>query len=181
MFAALLGRVTHMMLALESWRILKLPLQFKRVPETRYVAGVGGGGGGGPCMKAWKGHCLKLWKVKSGLCWKPQDIRIGDSKVVVGVILHVVKLEGQCHPSKHFDITQEATEFWVCPAGFWSCFGLRFPYYASISPFWNGNMYLVSLYVGSMYLFFYFTGGYSWRDCLETVLILQKDYGEFWS
>lgn len=40
--------------------------------------------------------------------------------------------------------------FSVYPAGGWSCFDLIFPGYLSVSPFWNGDVSSVPLYVGSV-------------------------------
>lgn len=37
-------------------------------------------------------------------------------------------------------------------------FSLAVVYYAPSPPFWNGNIYSVPLYVGSVYLLFYSTG-----------------------
>lgn len=42
-----------------------------------------------------------------------------------------------------------AMGFYICPAGFWACFG-PIPFYSTISLFWNGNVYFVSKYVGSI-------------------------------
>ena len=38
----------------------------------------------------------------------------------------------------------------VSPDGFQSCFGPVFPHYAPFPMFWNGDVYPVPLYVGSM-------------------------------
>lgn len=43
-----------------------------------------------------------------------------------------VSKTGREEPSKPFDMEHGVTEFGVCPGGFWSSFGLLFPYYAPI-------------------------------------------------
>ena len=51
---------------------------------------------------------------------------------------------------ERFDIRHGTGEFGVCPASFWFCFGPVFSHYATFPVFLNGNVYLVTLYVGSM-------------------------------
>jgi hypothetical protein len=50
----------------------------------------------------------------------------------------------------HMPARHKSVRFNVCPAGFWSCFGLIPPFYVPIPPFWNGHIYFVSLYLGSV-------------------------------
>lgn len=71
-------------------------------------------------------------------------------------LLQAAKLEGWGHLSP-FDTGHGAIGFRICPAEFQSYFGPLFPYYASIPPFWNGNVCSVLLYN----LLFYFTGDYN--------------------
>lgn len=63
--------------------------------------------------------------------------------------------------NKPFDTGHRDAEFGVHPPGFWSCFGLVLPHYAPFSPFWNRNIYSMSLYVGNMWSAFWFYRGYS--------------------
>jgi hypothetical protein len=44
----------------------------------------------------------------------------------------------------------------VYPVGFESCFGMVLPYCFLILPFWNRNIHIVPLHLGSMYLNFCF-------------------------
>ena len=62
----------------------------------------------------------------------------------------VNKAERTWRSEKCFDNKHGNTELRVCPTGFQSCFGPVFPYYAPFPPFWNGNVYFVLSYVGSM-------------------------------
>ena len=50
------------------------------------------------------------------------------------------------------DLNTTLNQTWGCsfPAGFQSCFGPVFPHCAFFPLFWNDNVYLVSLFVGSM-------------------------------
>jgi hypothetical protein len=57
---------------------------------------------------------------------------------------------GSWRTEECFDIRHEVAEFGVCLAGFLSCFGPVFPYYAPFSMYWNGNVSPVPLYVGRM-------------------------------
>lgn len=47
------------------------------------------------------------------------------------------------------DMEMQSLEFTQL-AGFWSYFGSVFSHYVLFSPSWNGNVYPVSLYIGSM-------------------------------
>ena len=51
---------------------------------------------------------------------------------------------------EYFDIKHGDAEIEVCPASFWSSFGLVFPHYALFPPFWNGDVYSGQLYVGNV-------------------------------
>ena len=104
-------------------------------------------------------------KVKSGLCWRPQEI--ADARVM-GCLprriasriwnqprererdVEINKAEGTWRPEEHFDIRHGDAEFGVCPASFQSCFALAFLGSVSFPPFWNGNVYSVPLCVGGM-------------------------------
>jgi hypothetical protein len=48
------------------------------------------------------------------------------------------------------DARNRGIGFSVCSAGFQSCFGTILPCYFPIPPFWNGNVYCVPIYLGSM-------------------------------
>lgn len=63
-------------------------------------------------------------------------------------------------PSEPSDTGYGVKGFGVCYAGFGSCFGSVFLLYDLISPFWNGSVYSVSLYVESN-LAFSFTANYN--------------------
>jgi hypothetical protein len=43
----------------------------------------------------------------------------------------------------------------VCPAGFWSCTESVFLHFGPFLPFWNGNAYFMSCYVGSIWSVFW--------------------------
>lgn len=60
---------------------------------------------------------------------------------------------GRAEPFKSFDSGCGNTGFGVRPAG---CFVPLFPHCGLVPPFWNGNIYSVSLYVGTCDLFFIF-------------------------
>lgn len=66
----------------------------------------------------------------------------------------------------------------ACLASFQSCFGPVFPLCALCPPFWNGNIYSMPLYVGSMQSTFWlgFYRGYSWENALS----LGRDF-RLWS
>ena len=51
---------------------------------------------------------------------------------------------------RHGDIRHVDAKFRVYSAGFCSCFGLVFSHCTPLFPFWNGIVYSVPLYVGSM-------------------------------
>ena len=55
--------------------------------------------------------------------------------------------------TKTSEIRHRATEFGVCPAGFWSCFGPVFPHYAHFPQFWNGDIDSVPMEVCDLFLF----------------------------
>lgn len=72
-------------------------------------------------------------------------------------MLQAVKLKGQGHLSPlALDIELQELVFALLD---WPWATLVFPHYATISPFRNGNVNSVSLYVGGMH--FYFTGSYN--------------------
>ena len=62
----------------------------------------------------------------------------------------VNKAEQSWRSEEHFDIRYGDADSGACPDGFQSCFVLVFPYHAPFPMFWNSNVYLVPLYVGSM-------------------------------
>lgn len=93
-----------------------------------------------------------------GLHWRCQDINHaramrclprktarGNETSQMKCILEPAKLEGWSHLGP-FDTGHGAIGFGICPAEFQSYFDPVFPYYASIPPTWNGNVYSVSLY-----------------------------------
>lgn len=49
-----------------------------------------------------------------------------------------------------FEKKETKVECGVCPLDFCSCFGQVFPWYAHFPAFWNGNVYPMSLYMGSI-------------------------------
>lgn len=67
-----------------------------------------------------------------------------QEKVVVN------KAERSWRAEEHFDLRHGDAEFGDGPAGFRFCFGPVFPRSAPFLLFWNGNIYYVSLSVGSM-------------------------------
>lgn len=119
----------------------KLPLQFKRVTEARYGWDRGSLHGGlkRPLSKVVEG---KLWFV------------FETPMMVVELILQAVKLEGQCHLSTlTSDKKLQNLEFALL--GFGLTLVYCFPTMTLFLPFkMNSNVYLVSLYVGRMYLLF---------------------------
>ena len=62
----------------------------------------------------------------------------------------VNKAERGWRSEEHFDIRHGDAEFGICPTGFWFCFGPVFSHYVPLTPFWNGDVCPVLLYVGSM-------------------------------
>lgn len=72
---------------------------------------------------------------------------------------HETQLRGQSHRSPP-DTGCGITGSGICYDGFRSCFGPVFPLYDLISPFRNGDVYSVSLYVENN-LFFHFTVNYN--------------------
>ena len=67
---------------------------------------------------------------------------------------------------EYFDNRHGDAEFGVCSVGFRSCFCLVFPHYAPFPTFWNGNVYILPLYVISMWsaFWFWFYRGFQLRD-----------------
>jgi hypothetical protein len=59
------------------------------------------------------------------------------------------KLDG-VRSEEPFNIRHGGTQRRVCPAGLQACFGPVFPHCAPYLPLWNGNVYPVPLYAGSM-------------------------------
>ena len=55
------------------------------------------------------------------------------------------QVERSWRTKEHFDIRHGDAQFGVCPAGFQSYFGPVFPYYVPFPPFWDNNVYPVSL------------------------------------
>ena len=62
----------------------------------------------------------------------------------------VNKVDRSWRSKEHFDIIGGDTEFAVSPAGFQSYLSSAFPHCALFPMLWNGNVYSVSLYVGSL-------------------------------
>ena len=98
-------------------------------------------------------------KLKFGLPWRMQDVRntclgllltgSGTSPSVRKCVT-VNKVEQNWRSDESLDIRNGDTEYGVCSAGFWSCFGIVFSCYVTFHMFWNANVCTVSLYVGSM-------------------------------
>lgn len=62
----------------------------------------------------------------------------------------VNKAERNWRFEEHFDVRHGDSEFGVCTADFWPCFGPVFPHYVLLLPFGKRNVYPMLLYVGSI-------------------------------
>lgn len=125
----------------QGYREDKLPLQFKRVTEAVYGWDRGSLHGG-----------LKrpLSEVVEGKLWFVLDTPM----MVVELILQAVKLEGQCHLST-LTSDKKLQNLKFALLGFGLTLVYCFPTMTLFLPFgMNSNVYLVSLYVGRMYLLF---------------------------
>lgn len=71
-------------------------------------------------------------------------------------------------PSKPPEVRHGITGFGVCPAEFPSCFGAVFHYYVPFPPFWNCNMYSMTLLCWKYLICFMSLQGLELRDCPET-------------
>jgi len=103
-------------------------------------------------------------KMEPGLSWRLQDV--ADPRVM-GYLLRkaanrewnqptrkkcvaVNKAERNWRFEEHFDVRHGDSEFGVCTADFWPCFGPVFPHYVLLLPFGKRNVYPMLLYVGSI-------------------------------
>lgn len=94
------------------------------------------------------------WAIFQGIAaymkWNhPERKRQERERLINQSILHAAKPKGEGHLSTLTSDT-ELQDLEVCPAVCWPCFSTVLTHCTQIAQFWNGNIYSVLLYVGSM-------------------------------
>ena len=112
-------------------------------------------------------------KVKSGLCWRPQDV---GAEMPVSWDTCQGELLSECRPVQEEevhstkqkglgDLKSALTLDMEVQASFQSCFGPVFPHYVPLPSFWNGNIYILCYYMlevcDLLFDFDFMGGGYS--------------------